>query len=114
MKQENISILNAFRNKYYADGNNTENGIVANAINDILPDYVKLKGVRVAKNIILSECETGVSVEDVQEVVRCKNCRFFDQYDEAKYYFDGLCVVRNCETDKEEFCSYGSKRDDER
>lgn len=43
MKQKNISILNAFRNKYYTDGNNTENGIVANALNDILPEYVKLK-----------------------------------------------------------------------
>lgn len=36
-------ILNAFRNKYYTDGNNTENGIVANAIDEILPEYVKLK-----------------------------------------------------------------------
>lgn len=52
-------------------------------------------------------------IADVQEVVRCKNCRFFDKYDKVED-FDGQCVVRDCETDKEEFCSYGSKRDDEK
>lgn len=35
-------ILNLYRNKYYNDGNNTERGIVANAINDILPHYVRM------------------------------------------------------------------------
>lgn len=54
-----------------------------------------------------------VPTADVQEVVRCKNCRFFDKYDKVED-FDGQCVVRDCETDKEEFCSYGSKRDDEK
>lgn len=33
-------ILNTFRNRYYADGCSTENGIVANAINDILPRMI--------------------------------------------------------------------------
>ena len=32
-----IEKLNYFRNCYYTDGNNTENGIIANAINEILP-----------------------------------------------------------------------------
>ena len=50
---------------------------------------------------------------NAQEVVRCKNCRFFDPYDKVED-FDGRCVVRDCETDKEEFCSYGSKRGDEK
>lgn len=36
--------LNFFRNKYYTDGSNTENGIVANAINDVLPKMVSKKG----------------------------------------------------------------------
>lgn len=35
--------LNFFRNKYYADGNSTENGIIANAINDVLPKTVSKK-----------------------------------------------------------------------
>ena len=29
-------ILNYYRNLYYNDGNNTERGIVANAINDVI------------------------------------------------------------------------------
>ena len=35
-------ILNAFRNKYHADGYSTEYGIVANAINEILPTLGKM------------------------------------------------------------------------
>ena len=31
-----VEILNYFRNLYYNDGNNTERGIVANAINDLI------------------------------------------------------------------------------
>lgn len=50
---------------------------------------------------------------DVLEVVRCKNCKFFDQYDKVED-FDGQCIARDCETDKEEFCSYGEKRGDEK
>lgn len=35
-----IEILNYFRNRYYNDGNSTENGIVANALNDIMPRMI--------------------------------------------------------------------------
>lgn len=35
--------LNLFRGLYYNDGNATEKGIIANAINDILPEYNRLK-----------------------------------------------------------------------
>lgn len=51
-------------------------------------------------------------IVDVQ-AVRCKNCKFFDPYDKVED-FDGQCIARNCETDKEEFCSYGSKRGNEK
>ena len=37
-----IEILNAFRNKYHAEGYSTESGIVANAINEFLPTLVKI------------------------------------------------------------------------
>lgn len=37
-----IEILNDFRNRYYNDGNSTENGIVANALNDIMPRMIVL------------------------------------------------------------------------
>lgn len=35
--------LNLYRNLYYEDGNATERGVVANAINDILPEYERQK-----------------------------------------------------------------------
>lgn len=38
-----IEQLNLFRNLYYTDGNDTEKGIIANALNEILPMYVKLR-----------------------------------------------------------------------
>lgn len=36
-----IEILNCFRNQYYAEGNATWYGQVANAINDVLPKLVE-------------------------------------------------------------------------
>lgn len=45
-----LDILNVFRNRYYADGGSTENGIVADAINDILP------------RMILPPCKVGDTV----------------------------------------------------
>ena len=50
-----VAILNQFRNRYYADGGSTENGIVANAINDILP------------RMILPPCKVGNTVYSPRE-----------------------------------------------
>ena len=38
-----VEKLNKYRNCYYTDGDNTEAGVVADAINEILPEYVALK-----------------------------------------------------------------------
>ena len=38
-----VEILNWYRNLYYAENENTERGIMARAINDILPEYIRLK-----------------------------------------------------------------------
>jgi hypothetical protein len=35
--------LNHFRNKYYTDDNHIENGIISEALNELLPDYCRLK-----------------------------------------------------------------------
>ena len=50
MANENLSreeralkILNIYRNFYYQDLDSTEHGIIANAINEILPNYVNSK-----------------------------------------------------------------------
>ena len=48
-----LAVLNCYRNKYYTDGNATEQGLVANAINDVLPYLVELKngGYRKASDV---------------------------------------------------------------
>lgn len=38
-----VEILNWYRNLYHAENENTERGIMARAINDILPEYIRLK-----------------------------------------------------------------------
>jgi hypothetical protein len=38
-----VEKLNYYRNYYYDDGDNTEAGVIANAINEILPEYVRMK-----------------------------------------------------------------------
>ena len=43
IEDKDLATLNAYRNKYYADGNSTENGLVANSINNILPILVDIK-----------------------------------------------------------------------
>lgn len=43
-----IKQLDLFRNLHYADGNATQNGIIANAINEILPEYNR-RGVEIKK-----------------------------------------------------------------
>ena len=40
-----IEKLNYFRNLHYTDGDNTENGVISNAVNEILPEYVRLKSM---------------------------------------------------------------------
>ena len=38
-----LAVLNCYRNNYYSEGNNTEQGIIANAINEVLPLLLSLK-----------------------------------------------------------------------
>jgi hypothetical protein len=47
-EEKAVKILNVYRNFYYMEGNDSERGIIANAINTILPDYVNkiLKGMK--------------------------------------------------------------------
>lgn len=43
IEEMDLVVLNNFRNRYYTEGLNTENGIIADAINNILPILVELK-----------------------------------------------------------------------
>jgi predicted nucleic-acid-binding Zn-ribbon protein len=88
-------ILNYYRNLYYAEPQVTERGIVANAINDILPNMV--------------------------EVVRCKKCAYYGETigkDSGKPCGYGSCYCKSAVITgivyDEDFCSYGERKDNER
>lgn len=48
---------------------------------------------------------------DVVEVVMCKDCKHYKPYTKLVEDFDGECIVRECETDENEFCSYGTPKE---
>lgn len=48
-------------------------------------------------------------VADVVNVVRCKNCKYYEPYKKPVEDFDGKCFARNCETDEQDFCNYGER-----
>ena len=53
-----------------------------------------------------------VPAVDAVPVVRCRECKWFKPYQKPVEDFDGRCVVHMCETDDEEFCSIGRRKDD--
>lgn len=46
---------------------------------------------------------------DVVEVVRCKDCKFYKQFDKVED-FDGRCDIHCIEIDKEFYCQYGKRK----
>lgn len=54
-------------------------------------------------------CENFKNKSDFVEVVRCKDCKHYKPYAKPVEDFDGECIVRECETDENEFCSYGER-----
>ena len=47
---------------------------------------------------------------DIVKVVRCKDCKYYKPYNKLVEDFEGECIVRECETDETEFCSYGGRK----
>lgn len=94
-----LDILNWYRNLYHCEDNHIEQGIVANAINDLF-----------------------VTCKDVMSIVRCKNCKHGQSLDRTKSpfkYYKESCVMCTCEDvvgDEpmvyfpDHFCSYGVEK----
>lgn len=59
------------------------------------------------------DCIDNAPTADVVEVTRCKYCKFYRPYNKPVEDFDGRCFARNCETDDNDFCSYGERRKDD-
>lgn len=89
-----IEKLNYFRNCHYTDGNNTELGIIADAINEIMPHYMRIWRESV------TNCDSRIEaiIAKVREVVakKCNN-KSLQYYNNIVQY--GIAQVY-CEEDE--------------
>jgi hypothetical protein len=53
-----------------------------------------------------------IPTADVEEVVRCKDCKYYRAYEPPIEDFDGWCSVNENEYDKEFYCQYGKKSEE--
>ena len=74
-----VEKLNKYRNCYYTDGDNTEAGVIADAINEILPEYVRLKEAATAVDPI-------VIIKKAREVLGKKYEYITSEPAEVKYF----------------------------
>lgn len=65
-----FEILNYYRNCHYMDDSNTESGILANAINEILPEYSRLK-----------IADSDIICPDAKECLYCVSSKIADGSD---------------------------------
>lgn len=69
-----IAVLQCYRNKYQSEGNGTEQGIIANAINDVLPTLFAVKNG--------DYCKASDVVEEIFEEIEkhlVTGCTFYGQ-----------------------------------
>ncbi len=63
----------------------------------------------------VEEIKEYLSSNDIVEVVRCKDCKYFIKF--AEDYIsvedaDGMCDFYDCGMKRLDFCSYGERRDE--
>lgn len=54
----------------------------------------------------------GLPAADVQEVVRCKDCKYYFKSTAYNGYLCGMAVGL-CDVDDDSYCSYGERKDGE-
>lgn len=70
-----LAVLSCYRNKHYADGNATEQGVIANAINEVLPILVSLKNESYRKQSVGEwERRTFIIFDSEKVGYRCSEC----------------------------------------
>lgn len=72
------------------------------------PHPEAIEGVKIVRNLILTDCETGCPTADVVEVVRCKDCGISRETEDEQFLF---CMQFADTVDREAFCSYGVRRE---
>jgi DNA-directed RNA polymerase subunit RPC12/RpoP len=92
-----LAVLNCFRNKYYTDGNATENGLVANAINAVLPVLVSLKNSG-CSNQRYGEWEKA---SEYMPIYRCSICKERNLFKDGDNVFSNYCPHCGAKMDRE-------------
>ena len=80
-------------------------------MNDVLISMNALKRFIQENGVVYSNKLDKFAVKDAVRIVRCKNCKHYTPYEKPVEDFDGKCFVRECETDEEEYCSYGERKE---
>lgn len=81
--------LNLYRNKYYSDGNATEKGIIANAIDDVLPKWCEQKA-----EIERLKLENK-TLSEVNQIIAHQRNQRDEEIEELQTQIDGLHVYVN-------------------
>lgn len=71
---------------------------------------------RFHEGVTMQSMIDAVPTVDAVEVVRCKDCRFYEQGVEY-YHYDGIgakdvCRLYKRQMQEDDFCSYGERRND--
>lgn len=94
---------------------------VINKINEI-PSHFDSGDIKYGIEIAIQAIKDTLAA-DVVEVVRCKDCKYWDAVKNPKHKGVGICTpprkdlggycVRRGATNSEGFCSYGERKDEE-
>lgn len=70
------------------------------------------KGINKGLNIALSTLGNNelLPTVDAVEVVRCRDCKHYDEYTKKCYVFCHDCIEVQLEVDGDHFCSFGERR----
>lgn len=49
---------------------------------------------------------------DVLEVVRCRDCKYYQEYEPPLDDFDGWCPIHENDYDRAFYCQYGERREE--
>lgn len=86
----------------------------------LIDEIVKIKDLRTLSTKTIGKAISNVPTADVVEVVRCKDCKYWQgtSFDAITGTLLGECRkplgdYRYCETEEYDFCSYGEWKEEE-
>jgi hypothetical protein len=64
------------------------------------------RGLRTAMQIVKEQ-----PIVDAVEVVRCRDCKYYQEYEPPLDDFDGWCPIHENDYDRAFYCQYGERRE---